>query len=138
MIFLQPLLLTLGVLIGIPFIIHFLGERKYQALSFSSLKFLREIEHDSLQKLQLRQWLVLVSRALWISMLVFTLAQPFFSRGRGSLEPGIMIIDKSFSTRLDEKFRVAEESLKKKFPRWDIVAYNERTNLDSLREQVHQ
>ncbi|MEA3391588.1 MAG: hypothetical protein U9Q91_01270, partial [Candidatus Marinimicrobia bacterium] len=49
-----------------------------------------------------------------------------------------MIIDKSFSTRLDEKFRVAEESLKKKFPRWDIVAYNERTNLDSLREQVHQ
>ncbi len=138
MIFLQPLLLTLGVLIGIPFIIHLLGERKYQALSFSSLKFLREIEHDSLQKLQLRQWLVLVSRALWISMLVFTLAQPFFPKGRSSLEPGIMITDKSFSTRIDEKFRVAEESLKKKFPRWDIVAYNKRTNLDSLREQIHQ
>ena len=138
MIFLQPLLLTLGVLIGIPFIIHLLGERKYQALSFSSLKFLREIEHDSLQKLQLRQWLVLVSRALWISMLIFTLAQPFFSKGRSSLEPGIMITDKSFSTKIDEKFRVAEESLKKKFPRWDIVAYNERTNLDSLREQIHQ
>ncbi len=138
MIFLQPLLLTLGVLIGIPFIIHLLGERKYQALSFSSLKFLREIEQDSLQKLQLRQWLILISRALWISMLVFTLAQPFFSRGRGSLEPGVIIADKSFSTRIDEKFRVAEESLKKEFPRWDIVVYNEGTNLDSLRKQIRQ
>ena len=138
MIFLQPLLLALGVLIGIPFIIHLLGERKYQALSFSSLKFLREIEQDSLQKLQLRQWLILVSRALWISMLVFALAQPFFSNSGGSLEPGIIIADNSFSTRTDEKFRVAEESLKKKFPRWDIVAYNENNNLDSLREQIRQ
>jgi len=135
-IFLQPLLLALGVLIGVPFIIHLLGERKYQALSFSSLKFLREIEHDSLQKLQLRQWLILALRALWISMLVFTLAQPFFSSSRGSLEPGILIADESFSTRIDKKFQSAEEYLKENFPRWDIVGYNERTNLDSLRELI--
>ncbi len=116
MIFLQPLLLALGVLIGVPFIIHLLGERKYQALSFSSLKFLREIEHDSLQKLQLRQWLILLSRALWISMLVLALAQPFLSKGGGSLEPGILILDKSFSTRIDKNFLSGEKTLKEISP----------------------
>jgi len=135
-IFLQPLLLALGVLIGVPFIIHLLGERKYQALSFSSLKFLREIEHDSLQKLQLRQWLILISRALWISMLVFALAQPFLSKGGGSLEPGILILDKSFSTRIDKNFLSGEKILTENSPRWDAIAYNERTNSDSLREQI--
>ena len=136
MIFLQPLLLALGVLIGVPFIIHLLGERKYQALSFSSLKFLREIEHDSLQKLQLRQWLILLSRALWISMLVLALAQPFLSKGGGSLEPGILILDKSFSTRIDKNFLSGEKTLKENFPRWDVIVYNERTNPDSLREKI--
>jgi len=135
-IFLQPLLLALGVLIGVPFIIHLLGERKYQALSFSSLKFLREIEHDSLQKLQLRQWLILLSRALWISMLVLALAQPFLSKGGGSLEPGILILDKSFSTRIDKNFLSGEKTLKENFPRWDVIVYNERTNPDSLREKI--
>lgn len=136
MTFLQPLLLSLGVLIGVPFIIHLLGERKYQALSFSSLKFLREIEHDSLQKLQLRQWLVLISRALWISMLVLALAQPFFSKSSGSLEPGIMIMDKSYSTTIDKNFRSAEKILIENFPRWDIITYDDRTNPDSLRERI--
>jgi len=135
-IFLQPLLLALGVLIGVPFIIHLLGERKYQALSFSSLKFLREIEHDSLQKLQLRQWLILLSRALWISMLVLALAQPFLSKGEGSLEPGILILDKSFSTRIDKNFLSGEKTLTGNFPRWDVIVYNERANPDSLREEI--
>ncbi len=50
--FLQPVLLLLGALISVPFIIHLVGEKRYRAFSFSSLKFLREIERDSLQKLK--------------------------------------------------------------------------------------
>jgi len=137
-IFLQPLLLALGVLIGIPFIIHLLGERKHQTLSFSSLKFLREIEQDSLQKLQLRQWLILLSRALWIGMLVLALAQPFISKGSGYLEPGILVIDKSYSTRIDKNFLNIEKSLIENFPRWDIITYNERTISDSLGTELSE
>jgi Aerotolerance regulator N-terminal len=134
--FLQPLLLSLAVLIGVPFIIHLFGERKYKPILFSSLKFLREIERDSLQKLQLRQWLVLLSRALWIAMLIIALAQPFFESSGGSIESGIFIIDKSFSTRIDGDYHVKTLRLTGNYPKWAIVEYDEHDHEDSLRAMV--
>ncbi|MCF7832015.1 MAG: BatA domain-containing protein [Candidatus Marinimicrobia bacterium] len=124
------------MLIGVPIIIHLLGERKYQAISFSSLKFLREIERDSLQKLHLRQLLVLLARALWIALLVLAIAQPFFSSAGGSLEPGIILIDKSFSTSIDVNYTNKEKDLIENLPRWDNITYDEKSNSDSLREQI--
>ncbi len=138
MTFLQPLLLALGVLIGVPFIIHLLGERKYRPLQFPSLKFLREIEHDSLQKLHLRQWLVLMFRALWIAMLVLALALPFLSTTRGNTEPGIMIIDKSYSTQTDQNYSLAEKALRTEYNRWTFLEYFDKSHLDSLRSDIQR
>ncbi|MEA2077858.1 MAG: BatA domain-containing protein [Candidatus Marinimicrobia bacterium] len=138
MTFLQPLLIVLGVLAGVPFIIHLMGERKYQPLPFSSLKFLREIERDSLQKLHLRQWLILLLRALWITMLVFVLAQPFLNSAKGNLEPGIMIIDKSFSTQTDKDFSIVENKLRAEYPRWNFIEYTEISHMDSLRNDIQK
>ncbi len=136
MTFLQPILLSLAVLIGVPFIIHLLGEKKYKPALFSSLKFLREIERDSLQKLQLRQWLILLSRALWIAMLIIALAQPFFASSGSTMEFGIFIIDKSFSTRIDADYSAKTRSLMKNYPRWTIIEYSENDHKDSLRAKI--
>ena len=136
MTFLQPFLLTLAVLISVPFIIHLTGERKYRPQLFSSLKFLREIERDSLQKLKLRQWLILLSRALALAMLVLALARPFLSGAAGALDPGILLTDSSFSviqnTAHDEMLR----NIRASFPRWHSISYTEHTDPDSLRNRL--
>ena len=132
------MLLLLGVLISVPFIIHLIGERKHRPFAFSSLKFLREIERDSLQKLKLRQWLILLSRALWIAMLVFALAAPFFTSESASPEPGIMLIDESYSTRKHELFLTAKTEITGEFNYWEHVFFNENTNIDTLRRTIRE
>ncbi len=138
MTFLQPVLLLLGALISVPFIIHLVGEKRYRAFSFSSLKFLREIERDSLQKLKLRQWLILFSRAMWIAMLVLALANPFFSTGSGRLEPGILLIDKSFSTQQNNIYISAAEAFQKEYTKWHVVEYNENSSIDTLKKTLNE
>lgn len=137
MTFLQPLLLFLGILIAVPFIIHLFGERKYHPLPFSSLKFLREIELESLNKLKWRQWIILLTRALWIAMLVFALAQPFFAGSKGALEPGIMLVDHSFSTSIDPDYQTKIHIIQEHFSRWKFLEYNERSNIDSLQKKLN-
>lgn len=138
MTFIQPFLLILGILIGVPFIIHLMGERKYQPMPFSTLKFFREIEKESLQRLHIRQWLILISRALWITMLVLVLAQPFLNTSGGQADPGVIIIDKTFSTQSDPDFVKAEEQLRSEFGNWPFIAYDENTDTDSLKSDIQE
>ena len=138
MTFLYPILLVLGILVAVPFIIHLFGERKYQPLSFSSLKFLREIEKESMQRLHVRQWLILLSRALLIAMLVFILASPFSGTARGRIGEGIFLIDRSLSTQEDPEFKMLENNIKEAFPRWDILEYNEKSRGDSVESNIRR
>ena len=134
--FLYPIILTLGVLVAVPFIIHLMGEKKYEPVKFSSLKFLREIERESLQKLHLRQWLILASRALWIAMIVMALALPYINTSKGGLEPGVFIIDKSYSTRTDPDYAIIEGSLREHYSNWQFLDYFDHTDPDSLKARV--
>ena len=137
MTFLYPLMLGLGILVAVPFIIHLMGERKYHPLAFPSLKFLREIERESLQRLHLRQWLILISRALWIAMLVLALAMPFFHSASGNIETGVLVVDKSFSTQADPDFVGFENEMMEEYHRWAFVSYNERSNIDSMERTMN-
>ncbi|MBN2780448.1 MAG: BatA domain-containing protein [Candidatus Marinimicrobia bacterium] len=134
--FLQPVLLALGVLISVPFIIHLFGELSHRPYSFSSLKFLREIEQESLQKLQFRQWLILLARALWIASLVGALANPFIAAMGGLLKPGVLLIDRSFSTREDPVFEIAAERFIAEYPRWSVLEYDENSSPDTLKRRL--
>jgi hypothetical protein len=115
-----------------------MGERKYQPVAFSSLKFLREIENESLQRLHLRQWLILISRALWIAMLVLAIALPFFHSSGGQLDPGIIIIDKSFSTQSDPDFVKIGSTISDKYQHWLNKDYNEQSQVDTLKAQLKE
>ncbi len=132
MTFLFPTLLILSLLAAVPFIIHLFGERKYRPMTFSSLKFLKEIERESMQKFHLRQYLILLLRALWIIFLVLVLAQPFFKNVGGSLDSALIVLDKSLSTQIDPDYKKITEEISEHFKSWRILTYNEKTSTDSL------
>lgn len=124
------------MLISVPFIIHLFGEISHRPYAFGSLKFLREIEQESLQKLQFRQWLILLARALWIAALVGALANPFIAAMGGMLKPGVLLIDRSFSTREDPAFGTAAERLIAEYPRWEVLEFNENSSPDTLKRKL--
>ncbi|MCX7985232.1 MAG: BatA domain-containing protein [Bacteroidetes bacterium] len=76
MTFLHPLAL-LGLLAAtIPILLHILNLRRLRTIEFSTLRFLKEIQHTSIRKLQLKQILLLIVRTLLIVFLVFAFSRP--------------------------------------------------------------
>lgn len=134
--FFYPTFLYFLPLAALPFIIHLLGERKHRPYAFSSLKFLREIEQNSMQKLKWRQWLILITRALAIAMLVLALGRPLFRAGFGVAESGLLLIDRSFSTQTDPQFREKSAELLQRFEGWKVFEFNEHSSPDSLRRSI--
>ncbi len=76
MTFLNPLVLLGLAAAAIPVILHLLNRRRRRTVEFSSLRFLKELQHSSLRRLKLRQWLLLLLRTLLIAALVLSFARP--------------------------------------------------------------
>lgn len=125
-------------LAALPFIIHLIGERRHRHFEFSSLKFLREIEHDSLKKLRWRQWLILLLRALAILLLILALARPLYRGAAGSPDAGMLLIDRSFSTDSDPAFSPKAAAYEEAFENWTLMDYDEKSSTDSLRAAIRK
>jgi hypothetical protein len=134
--FLYPTLLYFLPLAALPFIIHLVGERRHQPYDFSSLKFLREIEYESLKKLRWRQWLILLLRTLAIVFFILALAKPLFRGFAASSDSGILLIDRSFSTRQDPDFSLKAAEAEKVFEDWALLFYDENSGSDTLRRKI--
>ncbi len=67
---------ALGVL-AIPIIIHLFNFRRFKRVIFPNLRFLEEVQLKTRNRQQLKKILVLLSRLLALSFLVFAFAQPF-------------------------------------------------------------
>lgn len=75
--FLHPQFLwALGLLV-VPLIIHLFNFRRYKKVIFSNVAMLKELQTASRKTRQLKKWLVLATRILALSALVFAFAQPF-------------------------------------------------------------
>ncbi len=85
--FLNPLFLYFLPLLVVPTIIHLLGRQKYQKVEFSSLRFLKKLEHDVIRRLKLRQIILLILRTLLILFLILVFARPY----RTGSSPGIFL-----------------------------------------------
>lgn len=113
MTFLSPTLLWGLLAASIPIIIHLISLSKTKEMEFSSIRFLEEMKHESIRKLQIKQWLLVLLRTLIITALVLMLARPttegFISSWlSGDVESrAVVIIDNSASMSLDG----GEESL---------------------------
>ena len=84
----------------IPIVIHLFHFRKRKTLYFSSLRFIQFLEKEQQSTRKLKQLLVLLSRLLAFTALIFAFAQPQSKNGEGqrSGKPALLIyLDNSFS-----------------------------------------
>ena len=93
-------LYALGFL-AIPILIHLFNFRRYKTVQFSQVRFLKSIKKQTQSTSRLKHLIVLSSRCLAISALVFAFAQPYF-QDDASIEIGgkkgvVIYIDNSFS-----------------------------------------
>ena len=75
--FLYPEFLFGLFTLAIPIIIHLFNFRKSKRIYFSSTRFLTNIKKSTSQKLKLKHYLILFSRLLFLTFLVFAFAQPY-------------------------------------------------------------
>ena len=135
--FLQPLLLSLAVLAALPILIHILGERRYKTIYFSTLRFLKEIKNDAMQKIRLIQWLILLLRTLLVIALVAAFSQPYLQNSAVQTpEPGILLFDESISMNRDGRWEQDKDKLLSYFEGWEPVHAYARFNQDSLHAHI--
>ena len=76
MTFLNPLVLLGLAAAAIPIVVHLFNFRRPRRVDFSTLRFLREVERQSMRRVRIRQWLLLALRTLAIVCLVLAFARP--------------------------------------------------------------
>jgi hypothetical protein len=89
---------------AIPLIIHLLSRANTHIMDFSTLYFLRQLEHESIRRLKWHQWLVVLLRTLLLLTLILLLARPVVKGyfrgwiGDNASTISVVIVDNSFST----------------------------------------
>ena len=78
--FKYPELFYAFFLLLIPILIHLFQLRKFKTELFTNVAFLKHLKLKTRKSSQLKKWLVLASRLLFLAMLVFAFAQPFYSK----------------------------------------------------------
>jgi len=100
--FLTPFFLWLLPLSAIPLIIHLLNRRNLITIDFSTLKFLKLLERESIRKLQILQLLLLILRTIIILCIILMIGRPvingiFNLQNSGESALHAIIMDDSFS-----------------------------------------
>ena len=76
MTFLNPFVLLGLAAAAIPILIHLLNKRKLRTIDFSTLSFLKELQRNTMRKIAIRQWLLLLLRTFMILFLVLAFSRP--------------------------------------------------------------
>jgi hypothetical protein len=74
--FLNPLALAALAAAAIPLIIHLFNFRRPRRVNFSSLTFVKELQKSTMQRVRIKQWLLLALRILAVACLVLAFARP--------------------------------------------------------------
>ena len=98
--FKNPEILYFLWLLIIPILVHLFQFQKFVKVPFTNVAFLQKIIQDSRKSSRLKKWLILATRMLLLSAILFTFSQPFFSDGKSTKNEKINIyIDNSLSTQ---------------------------------------
>lgn len=98
--FLNPLFLFGLAAAAIPVIIHLFTRKRPREVPFSSLEFLTEVNRSEIRRIQLKQWLLLLLRALALTALALAMSRPVWrSAGgqRGASATVVALVDVSGS-----------------------------------------
>ena len=101
--FLAPFMLIGALAISVPIAIHLIGRRRAQIVPFAALEFLMATKRKTARRLQLRERMVLLVRALACLVVAIALAKPFTSCERKGPQvtrgpqAAVLVIDDSFA-----------------------------------------
>ncbi len=106
MTFLNPFVLFGLAAAAIPILIHLLNKRNLRTIEFSTLTFLKELQKNTMRKITIRQWLLLLLRTLIIIFLVLAFSRPALQGTLGSVETRassslVIILDNTASMDLN-------------------------------------
>jgi hypothetical protein len=100
MAFLAPALLALGLLAGVPILVHFLRRRVGRTVDFPAVRYLARMEQEHSRELKLRNRLLLLLRVLAVLALALAAARPIarlFGVGHAPVALAL-VVDNSMST----------------------------------------
>lgn len=101
--FLFPGLLALTALAAVPILIHLLNRRRYKPVTWAAMKFLRDAMREEAKRIQYRDLLLMLLRALVCILLALAIARPVTRLLAGRVESKravIFVMDRSASMSL--------------------------------------
>jgi len=116
--FFSPLFLIGLAGASIPIIIHLLNRERARRVLFSSLRFIKNAHQANVKRHKLKQLILLLMRALMLTILALAFARPFFAQNPQMAETGgrrniVIILDNSYSMGYNDIFsRAKSEALK--------------------------
>ena len=103
MTFLSPSVLWALFAVSIPIIIHLISLRQTRYEEFSSLRFIKLLEHKTIRHLKINQWLLVLLRTIAILCLILIFSRPLIKGDStnsfiGDIESrAVILIDNSAS-----------------------------------------
>lgn len=96
--FKNPEILYALLLLIIPIIVHLFQLQRFVKVPFTNVKFLKNIQEQTRKSSRIKKWLILVTRMLAFTCLIFAFSQPYFSKNNAhkTLNTNIYL-DNSFS-----------------------------------------
>jgi len=110
--FLNPTIFYFLGAAAIPLIIHLISRSKTKKIKFSTVRFIKELEHDTIRNFRIKQWLLILIRTLIIIFLVLVFARPV-SKGfipewlAGTEALGVILVDNSASMATTESKNIS-------------------------------
>ena len=97
--FKNPEILYFLFLLLIPILVHLFQLRRFKKEYFTNVQFLKELSLQTRKSSQIKKWLLLATRLLILTALIFAFAQPFFAAKdeNASTNETYIVVDNSFS-----------------------------------------
>jgi len=104
--FLNPAALLALAAVAVPLFLHLFNLRRPRTVEFSSLDFVKELQKSAVQRVRIKQWLLLALRMLAIACLVLAFAQPTLTSELGGMGASVptthaIVVDNSLSMTAD-------------------------------------
>ena len=105
MTFLNPFALLALATVALPLVLHLFNLRRPREVDFSSLAFVKELQKSAVQRVRIKEWLLLALRMLAIACLVLAFARPtlqgtFSGLGAETRTAHAIVVDNSLSMTL--------------------------------------
>ena len=97
--FKHPEILFFLFLLVIPILVHLFQLRRFKKEYFTNVRFLKELSIQTRKSSKIKKWLLLATRLLLLTCIIFAFAQPFFKAkdDKNSTNELNIILDNSFS-----------------------------------------